>query len=100
MRGQASVHDSSCAEMGADAADVIAKWRRGHRVERSFTRKVDVEHLRDAARPGRHHNAPVGEKYGLGDRMGDEQDGLALGYPEPLQFDVHMLARHGVERSE
>ena len=32
--------------------------------------------------------------------MGDEQDGLALGHPEALQFDVHVLARHGVERTE
>ena len=32
--------------------------------------------------------------------MGDEQNGLALGHPEALQFDVHVLARHGVERTE
>ena len=50
--------NSSCAEMSADTADVLAKRRRGHHVERPLARKVDVEHLRDAARAGASSQRP------------------------------------------
>ena len=34
------------------------------------------------------------------DRMRDEHNGLAISAPDAQHFDVHLLARHGIERAE
>ena len=56
-------------------------------------------------RPGRHDHDAIGQEHGLGDRMGDEQDGLAglarrSPRPDAQQFEPHVVAGHGVERAE
>ena len=87
-------------EVAADAADVLAELRRVHHVERARPRQVDRRSSSDAARARRHHQHAVGEEHRLGDRMGDEDHGLAPLEPDALQLEVHLLARHRVERAE
>ena len=86
--------------MAADAGDEAAELRRVVHVERARPRQVDVDHIDDPARPRGHHYHPVGEIHRLGDAVGDQQDGLAAVGPDSLQFLVHGLARHGIERAE
>ena len=80
-------------------ADVLAEPG-VHDVERARARQVDPQVVHDPARARRHHEHPVGEEHRLGDRVGDEQHGLLPLHPDALQLDVHVLARHGVERAE
>ncbi len=50
--------------------------------------------------PRRHHRDAVGEEDRLGDRVGDEGDGLAGLHPDFLDQQVHLVAGEGVERAE
>jgi len=52
------------------------------------------------AGPRRHDQHAVGEKDGLRNAVRDEDDGLAALEPDALQIQIHLLARHGVERAE
>ena len=60
----------------------------------------DVDDVDDAARARRHHHDPVGEEHGLGDRVGDEEDGGAGLGADPHQLVLHPLAGDLVERAE
>ena len=64
------------------------------------TRNVDVDDLQDAARGRRHDDHAVGQQHRLLDRVGDQHDGLAVALPDPHQLDIHVVARHRIERAE
>src|SRR3954469_13046267 len=63
---------------------------------RTRDRNGDIGH--DAPRTRRHDDDAIAEKDGFRDRMRDQDDGLAAGLPDALQFEVHPLARKGVQR--
>ena len=56
--------------------------------------------LHDAARTRRHHDDPVGEEHGLGDRVGHEDDGGAGLGADADELGLHALAGHLVEGAE
>ena len=65
---------------GEERADLVrdrAEARRRDDFERARTRNIDVDDLQDPARARRHHHNAVGEEHRFGDRVGDQQDGLA-----------------------
>ena len=62
--------------------------------------QLDVDRGHDAARPGRHHDDPVRQVHGLGDRVGDEDDGGARLGADAGQLGLHVLAGHLVEGAE
>ena len=53
-------------------------------------------------RPGRgdKQQNPIAKKGRFGDRVGDEYDGASLLQPDALQFEIELIARDGVERTE
>src|SRR6476646_4644210 len=65
---------------------------------RARDRNSDVGN--DATRTRRHDDDAIAEKDRLRDRVRDEDDGLAAGLPDALQFEVHSLARQGIQRTE
>src|SRR5437879_1050275 len=69
-------------------------------VEIARPRQVDVEHLADPARRGRHENYSIGETGGFTDVMRDENDRFAPLLPNPLDVAVKLLPRHRIERGE
>ena len=73
---------------------------RGLHVERARPLERHVDDRVDPPRPRRQQHDPVGQEHRLADRMGDEQDGLARLHPDALQLQIHLVARHGVERAE
>ena len=87
-------------EMGTNAPDKRAELDAGAHVERARPRQGDRDRVHDPSRPRRHDQDAVGEEDRLGDRMGDEEHGLAPLEPDALELEVHALARHGVERAE
>ena len=54
----------------------------------------------DPPGPGREQHDAIGQEHGLGDRVGDEDDGRLRGLGDPLQLEVHLVARDRVERAE
>ena len=54
----------------------------------------------DPPGPRREQHDAVGQEHGLGDRVGDEDDGRVRGLGDPLQLQVHLVARDRVERAE
>ncbi len=70
------------------------------RVRGARLRQVDRDELCDPPRPRRHHDDAGREEDGLGDRVGDEDDGRARRLPDPQELHVEALARHLVERAE
>ena len=70
------------------------------RLDVPLSRQVDGHELRDAARPRAHDDDPRREEDGLGDGVGDEDDGRAGALPDAQEFEVHALARHLVEGPE
>jgi hypothetical protein len=87
-------------EVGAQRARITGELLGAHHVERARPRQRDVVGRGDAARPLAHHQHPVRQEDRLGNAVGDQQHRLAGGHPDALQFEVHALARHRVERAE
>ena len=54
----------------------------------------------DPPRPRRHHDHPLRQEHGLGDRVRDEHDRRPALRADPHQLGLHPLARHLVERAE
>ena len=54
----------------------------------------------DLSRPRRHDDDAVAQEYGLGNRMGDEQNRHLEFLPEAEQIEIHLIARKRVERAE
>ena len=50
--------------------------------------------------PRRHHDHAVGQQHRLGDRVGDEDDGLRPLGPDAQELEGHHFARQGIERAE
>src|SRR5687768_18456243 len=66
----------------------------------SWTRKGNIDKIRDAARPRAHNGNAVGEECGFVDAVGYQQ-GRGTGFgPYPLQFDIHLAAENLVESAE
>jgi hypothetical protein len=66
----------------------------------SWTRKGNIDKIRDAARPRAHNGNAVGEECGFVDAVGYQQ-GRGAGFgPYPLQFDIHLAAENLVESAE
>ena len=78
----------------------LQELRRLADLEGSVARKAAVDHVIDAPGARRHHHHTGREEDGLGDRMGDEDDGLAGLVPEPQQLLVELVAHDLVERAE
>jgi hypothetical protein len=74
---------------------IAAEHLVGARTRQRYRQMVD-----DAARPGRHHDHLVGKIDGLGQAVGDEQDGLSGCRPDPQQFVAHGHPRLLVECGE
>src|ERR1700741_4976331 len=59
---------------GANPLRYLEEFRRFPDLDRPVGREVAVDDVDDAARAWRHHHDLAGEEYGLGDRVGDEQN--------------------------
>ena len=74
------------------------------RIELGFRRRgrgsFTVDDICHHSRSRRHHDHPIGQEHRLGNAVGDEQGGLAPLAPDPKQFEVHVLPRHEIERTE
>ena len=70
-------------QRGVDLEIVAAERRRGARFDAARPRDRDLVDAGDPARARRHHDHAVGEEHRLGDRMGDEDDGLPRAAPRP-----------------
>ena len=88
------------AERLADARDEPEVALRFAGLDRSLGGQVDVDDLRDPARPRRHDDDPGRQEDGLGDAVGHEHDGRPGPPPDAHQLGVHPLAGHLVERPE
>ena len=64
------------------------------------SRQVDRDDTRDAPGPRRHDHDFVSEQDRFGDRVGDEENGLASRFPDSQQFETQLFAGHRVERTE
>src|SRR3984893_583809 len=84
----------------ADAGHVLEGARVVADVEAARAGELHVEHRPHRARPRAHDHHPVGEEDRLVDGVGDEEHRLGLLVPDPLQLEVHLLARHRVQRAE
>src|SRR5262245_20870900 len=60
-------------------------------IERAGSWQAHRDNIRDAARPRRHDENAIGEENGLGDRVGDEHDGLGPFAPNSQQLEGHLL---------
>src|SRR5262249_26244408 len=65
--------------------DAVAQLEVARRAEVARARDVDLDDLADGRGPRRHHDDAIGELHGLLDVVGDEQDRLLLGLPDPQQ---------------
>ena len=97
---QLSVQRALGEEMLADPLHQFGEGGIGHRVQRARARQRHVVDRRDRAGPLGHDQHAVGEEHGLRNRMRDQQHRLAGLALDPHQLDIHLLARHGVERAE
>src|ERR1700722_20689235 len=96
----ASVQAPMGREMAPDRLRKREEDRVRHHFERAWSRQRHIIDRGDGARPLRHDKHAVGEENRLRDRMSDEEDRLAGLALDLLQFDVHALAGHRVERAE
>src|SRR6516225_1457017 len=96
----ASPQEAEALEDGADARHVVREIGRLARRKRARARKLDLHDVDHAPRRRRHNDDLVGKKHGLGNAVGDEQHGLGIGEPQPLQLEIELVAGHGVERAE
>src|SRR5262250_379422 len=62
--------------------------------------QVDLDDARQPPRPRRHDHDLVGQQDRLGDRVRDEEDGLAAHLPDPQELEAHLFAGQRVERAE
>src|SRR5207248_2054936 len=69
-------------------------------VEGAIGRQVAIDDLDDAAGPRAHHHDLARQEHRLGDRVGDEDHGLAGLFPQPQQLLVEVVAGNLVERAE
>ena len=101
---EASDHGrSSSAWTDASASGPRPRACRGARVggdHGARPREVDLHDSGDAPRPRGHDDDAIGEGDGLGDAVGDEDDGARPLEPEALELGVELLAGEGVERAE
>src|SRR5438552_2176624 len=74
-----SMHDARL-----DGEDTLDEIRPRLDLDWPRPRNIDIVNGGDPARPCRHHRNAVGEKDRLGDRMGNESDGLARFHPDFL----------------
>ncbi len=72
----------------------------GEYVEPAWAGQIDGQNLGDAARSWRHDHDAIGQKHGLVDVMGDEQDGAAEVAPDLQQPLLHAEPRLRVESAE
>ena len=63
-------------------------------------RQRDDDVLDDPGRPLGHHDDAVGQENRFGNAVSDEDHRLSIALPYPQQFEIHVVARHGVERAE
>ena len=70
------------------------------RLDRPLGGQVDVDDLRDPARPRGHDDDPRRQEDRLGDAVGHEHDGRPGPSPDAHQLGVHPLAGHLVEGAE
>src|SRR3981081_4784552 len=87
--------------VGSDqAAELASQSGEFRRLWRTRARQIHLDVSRDAARPGREHQDAVGQQQRLVDRMGDEQHGRALLFPDLQKLVLQLAAGLSVERTE
>ena len=87
-RDQTSCRCSTKAGCGADVVLAVA------------VRDVDVDDLLEPAGPRAEHGHALAQVDGLVDAVGDEDDGLAGGLPDPQEFVLELFAGLGVQGGE
>ena len=77
-------------------------WNSGRRMTsgRRGRGKVDRHGLNHRAGAAGEHDDAIGEKKRLADIVRHQEGGDAILLPDALQLDVHLPARHGIERAE
>src|SRR5262245_58402356 len=69
------------SQQRADARHDLVEFAARRQIEAARPRERNAELLDEAARPWRHHQHAVGEKYRLEDAVSDEEHGLAVRHP-------------------
>src|SRR5207237_1243082 len=88
------------AQRDADPVGNGEEFRRLAAIEGAIGRPVAIDDLDDAAGPRAHHHDLARQEHRLGDRVGDEDHGLAGLLPQPQQLLVEVVAGDLVERAE
>ena len=63
-------------------------------------RHRNLEHSLDSSGARRHHDHTIGERDGFIDRVRNEDDCHAIGYPQRLEIKPQLLPRQRVERAK
>jgi hypothetical protein len=87
-------------ELAAQLEHLLLEAGLGGDVERARAGSVDPRDRADPPGASREEHDAVGQEDRLGDRMRDEHDGRLRRLGEPLQLEVHLVARDRVERAE
>ena len=80
--------DETAELSGGDHLEVARPWN------------VDIHHLLEDSGAAGHDHDPVRKENSLGDRMRDEDDCRPRGHADLLELQIHLFARHGVQRAE
>src|SRR5262249_5260288 len=87
-------------EQASNITRILRELRFIAKLEMTLASELDRDDLLYPARPRRHHDDAVGQENSLADRMGDENNRLALLARQMMEVEAHLIARNGVERPE
>ena len=80
--------------------DAIAALEVGRGIQVAGARKVNLDDFLDRGRPAAHDQDAVGQLDRLVDVVGDEEDRLAFGFPDPDEVGPHLEPGDVVEGAE
>src|SRR5690606_7426813 len=88
------------ADQGAQLFLVFDEKRRFLYIDGARAWKVYGQVQRHPAGARRHEDDAVGQKYGLGNAVRDQDGGFAGTRPDVLQVQVHLVARQRIQGTE
>src|SRR5262245_3122999 len=87
-------------EQASNMTRILCELQFIAKLEMTLAPELDRDDFLYPAWPRGHHDDAVGKKNSLADRMGDEDNRLALLARQMMEVETHLIARDGVERTE